>query len=133
MKRVNTVISLVSGGLVLFLAGSAFLLSFDALQSLAVAAGISESRAWLYPAIIDGSIIIFSLSVLRANLNREAVLYPWTLVSIFTLLSIILNITHAQSGSNEAGKRCHFAGKWGIGAVSGRKGSISVLGQVLWA
>ena len=98
MKRVNTVISLLSGGLVLFLAGSAFWLSFDALQSLAVAAGISESRSWLYPAIIDGSIIIFSLSVLRANLNRETVLYPWVLVSVFTLLSIVLNIIHAQTG-----------------------------------
>ena len=37
VKRVNSIISLVSGGLVLFLAGSAFLLSFDGLQSLAAA------------------------------------------------------------------------------------------------
>ncbi|MAT42824.1 MAG: hypothetical protein CL609_10810 [Anaerolineaceae bacterium] len=52
--------------------------------------------AWLYPAIIDGAIIVFSLSVLRANLTRERTVYPWVLVSVFTLLSVVLNIIHAQ-------------------------------------
>jgi hypothetical protein len=38
----------------------------------------------------------FSLSVLRANLARERTMYPWVLVSVFTLLSVVLNIIHAQ-------------------------------------
>ena len=50
----------------------------------------------MYPAIIDGAIIVFSLSVLRANLTRERTVYPWVLVSVFTLLSVVLNIIHAQ-------------------------------------
>ena len=96
MQRINHLISLVSALLVLFLAGSAFFLSFDSLKDLAVQIGIAEPIAWLYPAIIDGSIIVFSLSVLRANLTRERTVYPWVLVSVFTLLSVVLNIIHAQ-------------------------------------
>lgn len=96
MNKVNTAISVVSGMLVLFLAGSAFVLSFEALKDLAYQVGIAEQMAWLYPAIIDGAIIVFSLSVLRANLNRERTLYPWALVSLFTLLSVVLNIIHAD-------------------------------------
>ncbi|MAU01148.1 MAG: hypothetical protein CL608_28730 [Anaerolineaceae bacterium] len=96
MQRINHLISLVSALLVLFLAGSAFFLSFESLRDLAVQIGIAKQIAWLYPAIIDGAIIVFSLSVLRANLTRERTMYPWVLVSGFTLLSVVLNIIHAQ-------------------------------------
>jgi len=96
MQRVNQLLSLLSASLVLFLAGSAFFLSFESLKDLAVQMGVAESIAWLYPAIIDGAIIVFSLSVLRANLNQENILYPWVLVSLFTVLSVVLNIIHAH-------------------------------------
>ncbi|MAU01146.1 MAG: hypothetical protein CL608_28720 [Anaerolineaceae bacterium] len=96
MQRINHLISLVSALLVLFLAGSAFFLSFESLRDLAVQIGVAEGIAWLYPAIIDGAIVVFSLSVLRANLTRERTIYPWVLVSMFTLLSVVLNIIHAQ-------------------------------------
>ncbi len=96
MKKVNSLTSFLSGTLVLFLASSAFLLSFDALKNLAQEVGVSSSMAWLYPSIIDGAIIVFSLSILRANLNQENALYPWVLVSLFTILSVILNIVHAH-------------------------------------
>ncbi|MAU01159.1 MAG: hypothetical protein CL608_28785 [Anaerolineaceae bacterium] len=96
MQRINHLISLVSALLVLFLAGSAFFLSFESLKDLAVQIGIADPIAWLYPAIIDGAIIVFSLSVLRANLTRERTVYPWVLVSGFTLLSVVLNIIHAH-------------------------------------
>jgi FtsZ-binding cell division protein ZapB len=95
MQRINHFISLFSALLVLFLAGSAFFLSFESLKDLAVQIGVAEEIAWLYPAIIDGAIIIFSLSVLRANLTRARTVYPWVLVSVFTLLSVVLNIIHA--------------------------------------
>ncbi len=96
MKKANKTISIISAVLVLFLDSSAFLLSFDALQALAVEVGVEEKRAWLYPAIIDGAVIIFSLHVLRANLSQDKATYPWGLVGAFTLLSIALNIVHAQ-------------------------------------
>jgi septal ring factor EnvC (AmiA/AmiB activator) len=63
---------------------------------LAIQIGVAPTIAWLYPAIIDGAIVIFSLSVLRANLNGERTVYPWALVTVFTILSILLNIIHAE-------------------------------------
>ncbi|MCB0037226.1 MAG: DUF2637 domain-containing protein [Anaerolineales bacterium] len=96
MSKANSVISIITGTLVLFVAAGAFWLSFEALRDLAHQVGIATQRAWLYPIIIDGAIIIFSLSVLRASLNRENPLYPWVLVGSFTALSVILNIVHAQ-------------------------------------
>ena len=96
MQRINHFISLFTALLVLFLAGSAFFLSFESLRDLAVQIGVAEEIAWLYPAIIDGAIIVFSLSVLQANLTRARTVYPWVLVSVFTLLSVVLNIIHAR-------------------------------------
>lgn len=97
MTRTNQIVSICTGTLVAFLALAAFVLSFDALRSLAAASGVDGSMAWLYPAIIDGAIIIFSLSVLQASLNREHTRYPWALVGLFTILSISLNILHAPT------------------------------------
>lgn len=97
MTRANQIISLLSGSLVAFLALAAFVLSFDALRHLAAANGVAAGMAWLYPAIIDGAIIIFSLSVLQASLNRERTRYPWALVGLFTALSIGLNVLHAPT------------------------------------
>lgn len=95
MSKANKLISISTGVLVAFLAGGAFWLSFDALKDLAAGNGIASGMAWLYPAIIDGAIIVFSLSVLQASLNRDKTLYPWALVAIFTVLSVVLNIVHA--------------------------------------
>lgn len=92
MSKANKLISISTGVLVAFLAGGAFWL---ALKDLAAGNGIASGMAWLYPAIIDGAIIVFSLSVLQASLNRDKTLYPWALVAIFTVLSVVLNIVHA--------------------------------------
>ena len=96
MQKINHFISIASGLLVFFFAGSAFFLSFESLRDLAAQIGVADGIAWLYPAIIDGAIIVFSLSVLRANLTGGRTVYPWILVSVFTLLSVVLNIIHAQ-------------------------------------
>ena len=96
MHRTNTFISIVTAALVAFLAGGAFWLSFDALRGLAMDSGVSGRTAWLYPAIIDGAIVVFSLSVVQVSLNRERARYPWFLVGLFTALSVVLNIVHAR-------------------------------------
>ena len=97
MNRTNTLISTLTGVLVFLLAAAAFLLSFDALKHLAATNGIPAGKSWIYPAIVDGAIIVFSLSVLQASLNRQHTLYPWILVGAFTVLSVILNIVHAPT------------------------------------
>jgi hypothetical protein len=97
MNRTNTLISTLTGVLVFLLAAAAFLLSFDALKHLAATNGIPTGKSWIYPAIVDGAIIVFSLSVLQASLNRQRTTYPWALVAVFTAMSVILNIVHAPN------------------------------------
>jgi len=97
MKTTNRHLSLLTGLLVAFLAAAAFWLSFGALRDLAVQQGIAPDVAWLYPAIIDGAIIVFSLSVVQVSLAGERPRYPWVLVGLFTALSVMLNILHAAA------------------------------------
>jgi hypothetical protein len=97
MTTTNRHLSLLTGLLVAFLAAAAFWLSFGALRDLAVQQGISPDVAWLYPAIIDGAIIVFSLSVVQVSLAGERPRYPWALVGVFTALSVMLNILHAAA------------------------------------
>ncbi len=97
MKTTNRHFSLLTGLLVAFLAAAAFWLSFGALRDLAVQQGIAPDVAWLYPAIIDGAIIVFSLSVVQVSLAGERPRYPWVLVGVFTALSVMLNILHAAA------------------------------------
>lgn len=96
MNKANTFISLTTAVLVAFLAGGAFWLSFDALRGLALDNGAGLKTAWLYPAIIDGAIVVFSLSVVQVSLNKERTAYPWLLVGLFTGLSVLLNVVHAE-------------------------------------
>ncbi len=97
MTKTNRHLSLLTGLLVAFLAAAAFWLSFGALRDLAVQQGIAPDVAWLYPAIIDGAIIVFSLSVVQVSLAGERPRYPWVLVGLFTALSVMLNILHAAA------------------------------------
>jgi hypothetical protein len=93
--RANTIISWLTALLVLFLAGAAFILSYDALHALAQANGVKRDLAWLWPLTLDAFMIASSLAVLRASLNRERTWYPWILVGLFTLASIAFNVLHA--------------------------------------
>jgi hypothetical protein len=65
-------------------------------RGLALDNGAGLKTAWLYPAIIDGAILVFSLSVVQVSLNKERTAYPWVLVGLFTGLSVLLNIVHAE-------------------------------------
>jgi DNA-binding transcriptional regulator GbsR (MarR family) len=93
--RTTKLISLITSVLVLALAVAAFVLSYDALQALAVANGVETHLAWIWPFVIDGFLIVASLSVLRNGLLGEKALYPWALVVLFTGASIAFNIAHA--------------------------------------
>jgi hypothetical protein len=91
----NKAISIITALLVLFLAGAAFVLSYDALYALALANGIRTSLSWLWPLTLDAFMIAASLAVLRASLSQERTAYPWLLVGAFTLASITFNAIHA--------------------------------------
>jgi hypothetical protein len=97
--RTVRLLSTVTGILVALLAAGAFALSFDALQKLAHDHGVSMGLTWIWPLILDGAIVVFSLSVLRASLFRESVVYPMGLVACATAASLAFNVAHAEEGT----------------------------------
>src|ERR671930_468527 len=80
---------------VLLLAGAAFTLSYDALHQLALDSRVRPGLAWLWPVVIDGTIVVALLTVLAANRARTAAGYPWALAGLFSSASVAFNIAHA--------------------------------------
>jgi len=97
--RAVRLLSHITGTMVAVLAAGAFALSFDSLQQLAHDHGVSVGLTWIWPLILDGAIIVFSLSVLRCSLYRENGRYPMTLVVFATVASLIFNMAHAPEGA----------------------------------
>jgi hypothetical protein len=52
---------------VIVLAAAAFTLSYDALHQLALDSRVRPALAWLWPVVIDGTIVVALLTVLAAN------------------------------------------------------------------
>lgn len=70
-----------------------FIVSFGALKDLASANGVNYP--FMYPLMIDLSLIIFNLIALRSSLYGERNRYAWLLVVIATAISVMLNVVHA--------------------------------------
>ena len=70
-----------------------FIVSFGALKDLATANGVNYP--FMYPLMIDLSLIIFNLIALRSSLHGERNWYAWLLVITATIISVVLNIVHA--------------------------------------
>lgn len=80
--------------LVSLLAIGAFVLSYNALHEVAKSHNIPAKLAWIWPLLIDGSIVVFSIAVVRASLLRESARWPWGLVIVFTVGTIFFNVLH---------------------------------------
>jgi len=80
---------------VLALAVGGFSMSYGALHGLALAEGVPASLAWLWPLIVDGFIVVASLSVLHAVLEQRSSVYPWCLMLVFSAISVGFNVLHA--------------------------------------
>ena len=93
--RPTRIISLITAVVVFLLAAAAFVLSFDAIQQLAIQRGTPAHLAWLVPLVVDGAMIAFSMTILRASLHRERALWAYLLVGAFVLLSAALNAVNA--------------------------------------
>jgi hypothetical protein len=85
----------VSAGGVLVLAAAAFTLSYDALHQLALDSRVRPALAWLWPVVIDGTIVVALLTVLAAKRAAARAAYPWALAGLFSLASVAFNIAHA--------------------------------------
>jgi hypothetical protein len=85
----------VSAAGVLVLAAAAFTLSYDALHQLALDSRVRPGLAWLWPVVIDGTIVVALLTVLAAKRAAARAGYPWTLAGLFSAASVAFNVAHA--------------------------------------
>lgn len=83
--------------LVLLIAFFGFVLSYDALHAYAIDNGVLVSIAWMWPLVIDGFMLVISLSILLASLRQEATRYLWTLAIMATVVSVSFNVAHAPA------------------------------------
>ena len=88
-------LSIFSLCLVLLLAAGAFALSYAGLKDLASTHGVDPGLVWIWPLVLDGAIIVFSVCAFRAGLCGESVAYPMFLVVLSTMASIAFNVLHA--------------------------------------
>ena len=80
---------------VIVLAAAAFTLSYDALHQLALDSRVRPALAWLWPVVIDGTIVVALLTVLAAKRVATSAGYPWALAGLFSAASVAFNIAHA--------------------------------------
>jgi uncharacterized protein DUF2637 len=85
----------ISAAGVLVLAAAAFTLSYDALHQLALDSRVRPGLAWMWPVVIDGTIVVALLTVLAAKRAAARTGYPWALAGLFSLASVAFNIAHA--------------------------------------
>jgi hypothetical protein len=85
----------VSATGVLVLAAAAFTLSYDALHQLALDSQVRPGLAWLWPVVIDGTIVVALLTVLAAKRAATRAGYPWALAGLFSAASVAFNVAHA--------------------------------------
>ncbi len=79
------------------LIGVSFTQSFTSLVAVAAWTGLPAVLGWTVPATVDSAILIFTLSalVMRARNQRRATGYAWSMLLLFTALSIAANTMHA--------------------------------------
>lgn len=90
----NSFIGKLTAWLVGFLALASFILSYEALLTLALDSGINKWLAWLWPLTLDFFVVVASLSILKNSLKAQPKRYAWTLVVVFTILSTVFNAIH---------------------------------------
>ena len=76
---------------------ASMVLSFDGLRKLATEAKISEQLAFLFPVIVDGTIIMASLAILRMNLSGQKAVLGWVTMFLGTGLSIAGNVISVRN------------------------------------
>jgi hypothetical protein len=65
------------------------------LHQLALDSRVRPALAWLWPVVIDGTIVVALLTVLAAKRNARRAGYLWALAGLFSAASVAFNIAHA--------------------------------------
>lgn len=92
---INQFIAWLTATLVLFVALGSFALSYYALQEVATTNGIPGQLSYIWPLLIDFSLIVFSLCAVTSYLYGESTWRQWALVAGYTLATIAFNAIHA--------------------------------------
>jgi hypothetical protein len=77
---------------------ASFVLSFEALRDLAAMAGQPSGLAWLWPVIVDGSILQATVAVVASSGHAVAAgsrRFFWTVLGVAACVSVIGNALHA--------------------------------------
>ena len=91
VSKISWLSSIMVGGLALV----SFSLSFEALKELAVQEQVvPEKLGYLFPLMVDGAIVVFSLCALRASLRKEPAMTLRMLVVFATAGSVLFNMMH---------------------------------------
>ncbi len=99
---IKTINKWATGGVIsvlVMLSAGAFVLSFDVLRREAIEHGVNAQLAWIFPLIVDTSIIGGSMFVIWASINRRVglVRLGYGVIVIVTALSVALNRYHATA------------------------------------
>lgn len=80
------------------IAGASFVLSFATLWDLATMAGLPRNLSWLWPVIVDGTILQATISVIAlasSDAYRSGRRFFWSVLAVSALVSISSNALHA--------------------------------------
>lgn len=74
----------------------AFILSFDALRTLAVACGVQPGLSWMFPLIVDAPVLAFTWATWVFKTRGLGQAYPWAMLLVFSAVSLVGNALHAH-------------------------------------
>lgn len=96
LPKLQALITWLTSALVLAIALISFVLSYHALQGVASANGLNTwYLSYLWPLLLDGSLIVYSLCVVTAHLHNESTWRQWTLIGVSTFGTILFNTLYA--------------------------------------
>jgi hypothetical protein len=82
---------------VALIALGSFALSFVALLALATGNGIDPALGWIWPLIVDLSMVIYTAAILVAQLQRRGARLPIALTIFYAAVTITGNLLHAPA------------------------------------
>lgn len=82
--------------MVLLIGAGAFVLSYDALYATGLTHGIPTGKAWIWPLLIDGPLVVFTVALLVSQIMRSSAKLWAGLVGLYTLATVAFNLSHAQ-------------------------------------
>lgn len=94
-KDPTTRIFWLVAALVAAIALGSFALSYNALLALAIGNGIPGRLAWIWPLIVDVSVIVFTGAILVSQLQRRDTKLAIALTGFYAIVTIAGNLLHA--------------------------------------